>query len=1757
MTVPVVDELLKSELERMRARLLDMSARNPLLNYTHPRASSLRIVDEIPARVLNSLLTNGGFRFASLPADEPTQSQPMRRAWGRQAALTSGEQTTSEGVTIDADGASDRERREAAKEARARRDTQIRALAESLGIDPSYDLPAAGDSDEQRHTDRRLQTLLTPDELETRLQKMQAAAVTAIQETGANMLHLLFGFVEWSDVDAGKSRMAPIVLLPVTLTRLELDYATHTFPYTVAASGEDWNTNVTLQEKCRRDFGFVLPGIEPEENLEAYFARIQDVLGTATRGWRLRRQITLGLVSFGKILMWRDLDPATWPATHPLLENSLLRGILGADEDADDEAAETLTDEGTQPHLADYNIDRLPPDLGPVPPIVVPADSSQHSVLIDVMRGTNLVVQGPPGTGKSQTITNIIADALAARKRILFVAEKKAALDVVARRLIDAGLGPFCLPLHSHTSNKREFLDGLRERMLLQRVGDTSAEIESTEGLLHETREALTQHVEQLHSPFGSLGDTPFSIFWRTRRLASELPEDVVAATRGVTIPNAISVTATDVARQRALLTAFAAAHSAAASDALPDGVHPWTGVTKTDLSFDATEALTALARDCSAAARAAEDARIALEHGVGNAEWPAAAAALAPMLARAATLLPPAPGVPPSLIEAVHQRAGVTAVGAALAAVDAAGRAWAAVPGPWGRPGALTAAGAAHADAVLEHARSTFGPRYSARDVTTSEQTFARALNHLEVVERLETRITSELRTRGSLSVGLSLALIDTARAVDALPDGALELRNDALRAAGAAARVATLGARAAELKATTASLDARFSPEMRPSTAELREMAGALAAAPGILPALFSGAYRRAVSAYRRMSAGRRADRATMTADVEALLRHQTALAAFVADAALLQLFGDAANGVDSPFDAAAAVITWAKQAESTLRGSGDAGRELVEAVWTESAPTWRETAAVTRGGNATEAVTALRPSLADAYACVMTPTSDEGESATADVVRQRLCGWRNAAQAVGGVLEAAGFTESGTIQDASVTLTAVRAAWKASEAIADHDDTFRELGLAVPTAVSRDGDADRLEYVRSAVTYLAQFHEPGFPAAVVDWLASEDPSQRLQVLRAHVATVASRLTTLAAAENRFQDAGSVDLAVWYGAPVDAVTVTQCAARFDRAVAGGGTLGRYVTRARARTAVANGPLPLACKLLESGAVAGDQLPQVYDYVLARSLAEMALRAYPDLDRFSGDLQETRRAQFNALDEHFIDLTRRNIAEDATAMPRVRGNSYGQVRDLTEEGLLRHEIDKTRRHLPIREMFRRAGRAIQALKPCFMMGPQAVAQYLPPGRFQFDLVVMDEASQMRPEDALGAIARGAQLVVVGDPRQLGPTSFFDTQSEDEDDIDEAAAALAAQAAQAASVDGDGSSVGRGASVLERSESILIAAARRFPLRMLRWHYRSKYPELIAFSNQEFYHGDLVLFPHPGAETVGDGINFRPVADALYASSINHKEANDVVDAVRRHAVESPQRTLLVVTMNQPQRELIDTLIQRAEKDDPALAAFRARHEGTLEPFGVKNLENVQGDERDVIFVSVTYGPGPNGVVAQNFGPVNATGGERRLNVLFTRAKYRLDVFCSFEPTSLRVTESSPRGLVVLRDYLRYAKEGTLEGGRFTGRDPDSDFEIEVARAIRAHGFDVHAQVGAAGYFLDLAIVDPDHPGRYILAVECDGATYHSAKSARDRDRLRQGVLESLGWTVHRIWSTDWFRDPRGETAKVIQRVTELRGASA
>jgi very-short-patch-repair endonuclease len=451
----------------------------------------------------------------------------------------------------------------------------------------------------------------------------------------------------------------------------------------------------------------------------------------------------------------------------------------------------------------------------------------------------------------------------------------------------------------------------------------------------------------------------------------------------------------------------------------------------------------------------------------------------------------------------------------------------------------------------------------------------------------------------------------------------------------------------------------------------------------------------------------------------------------------------------------------------------------------------------------------------------------------------------------------------------------------------------------------------------------------------------------------------------------------------------------------------------------------------------------------------------------------------------------------------------------------------LKRECAKKKRHIPLRQLVLRAGNALAALKPCFMMGPMSVAQYLAPGEINFDLVVMDEASQMKPEDALGSIARADQLVVVGDPKQLPPTSFFDKMIDDDDED---------------------------ATAIVVSESILDTAMPMFDARRLRWHYRSKHEQLIAFSNHAFYHSGLVVFPAPHRESEEFGVKFTRVTRGRFVNRRNVEEARVIAAAVQRHLMQRSDESVGVVAMSAKQRDQIERAIEELSKDDPLFQELLEENLRIDEPLFVKNLENVQGDEREVILISCTYGPEEiGGKVFQRFGPINSEVGWRRLNVLFTRAKKRMHVFSSMGADDIVLTERSKRGVEALKGFLAFAETGHLHQAISTGKPPDSDFEVAVANALGDAGFQCVPQVGVAGFFIDLAVRDPGSPGRYLMGIECDGASYHSAKSVRDRDRLRQAVLERLGWRIRRIWSTDWYRNPRAEIEPIIRELNALK----
>lgn len=568
-------------------------------------------------------------------------------------------------------------------------------------------------------------------------------------------------------------------------------------------------------------------------------------------------------------------------------------------------------------------------------------------------------------------------------------------------------------------------------------------------------------------------------------------------------------------------------------------------------------------------------------------------------------------------------------------------------------------------------------------------------------------------------------------------------------------------------------------------------------------------------------------------------------------------------------------------------------------------------------------------------------------------------------------------------------------------------------------------------------------------------------------------------------------------------------------------------------------RRAVHNGIAPLV-EALEAGTVAPGDARSAFRQAYARWWLPSVLDSDDTLKSFRRFQHENAIKEFREIDDMVrTHAARRVISAVAHGLP-----SKTEVPRNSELGLLRYQMELQRPSQSIRDMIGKMPQAFPKLAPCMLMSPLSIAQYLPPNQALFDVVIFDEASQITTWDAVGAIARGRQTIIVGDPKQLPPTNFFG-RNEDEDDVADHEKDL---------------------------ESILDEArASGIPVRDLRWHYRSRSESLIAFSNHHYYQNRLVTFPSPSVED--RAVSLRKVPGGIYdrgKSRTNRIEAEAVVaEAVARmerwlKLAERERSTLGIITFNAQQQALILDLLDAARRDKPDLEWFFA--EERVEPTIVKNLENVQGDERDVILFSITFWKDISGKLTMDFGALNRDGGERRLNVAVTRARQELIVFSGF--TADQIDPSRTKALAVnhLKTFLDYAERGAIalpaeDRGSVGGFD--SPFEEAVAAQLERRGWMVVPQVGISGFRIDLGVRHPDLAGAYLAGVECDGAAYHSSATARDRDKVREQVLTGLGWNILRVWSTDWWFDAKacaerlhGELDALLQRSREKSAAA-
>ncbi|MDX2103413.1 MAG: DUF4011 domain-containing protein [Alphaproteobacteria bacterium] len=1667
-----LQNLVQQKIEHLRPKLLDLSRRNPLIaTKLSPRSNTyIRVVDELPAFIFQTLQSGQEMRLIPLPdiQEDPRdeQSEAFRDAL-KNAQLTDEIYLKNlELVAPDASDYIDRTRQiERALKDRIRldlrmpprpkqADIQLVQHARNNGIIPSYDLPEHNSNAlKDRYRDGDLQTLLLPTDLERKLNNIISKCRTWIQETGINVLHVAFGFLEWSEQRQTETSFAPLILLSA---QIEKKRTREGVEFRITGTDEPAEINAVLAEKLRTEFGIELPKLDGD-SIEDYFSAIARIAPRQII-WRVRRQVVIGVFPSARMAMYHDIDPKQ-PA---FPYNTILQSLLGGSNS-----------ETTSPFAEEYNVDE-PQIEKLVPWVVMDADSSQFSTLVDIANGKNVAVEGPPGTGKSQTIVNAIAAALAEGKKVLFVAEKLAALTVVRARLEAAGLGEFLLPLQAERSQREQVIGSVRSRMTM----DTPTPVPDYDDRIAEyrrIRSQLADYINLLTLSYRTSGMTIHEILSLSIATSPRLDTIPVTIIDQIDIPEAyLNKTGIRHLRTKGDAILKAAEHAA---EARPY----WKATELTNADRFTVEKACRAAATASQAFRRLGTARDDLpNHGIDRNAATDDLKALHVALGPLATLGKPESSLYMKLLskkKAAELKVFLDECDICIAqeqelastiAVDLTEAVWEQIK-------------RIH-QICLENQFQTLDRSELLNILSTQRNALDGSLQVVNMMAPL-IRVTPEAAEWNLAAIGR------IARSIEATGRDALMCRNTTLNDPSALQPLRTLIAEGRRLQAERAELGKQMSIGINAPVEALTSAIAALRSAG--LFSVFSARFRDAKRLARSLLLFERFDKQHVLQCLEKLADYRKRERTFQLNPKAAELFGFHFRGVDTEFEPFEKLVTFYTKTERILAGSSlrafrtflrDADMDELEAIPSIPVNTAGDTLVGVQNivAETQRRIAALESSFEELFPMISifrTPSSVSSASLAGLVRtmeaylarRAALDGDQRAAALLGD-----GFAGSRT----PTTPLKLACQWaQAATPIAEQLASVMRCSNAQEAVKQFESVQELLAEVKDALlllTNVAQISKDVFTCGhneMANAAALDDAANDQEGLFAHAALA----TTVAELRE---------------------TKTYPLIRYRMA--------------------AGIPTGLAAQLE------------------ALAIRKLALMAFADhgrrLSHYSGSRLDELRATLARQDKKIIELSQKQIRWKiySDAKP-PSGKGIGKRSDWTDMALIQNETKKQQRFISVRDLTQRAGKALIELKPCWMMSPLAVAQYIPKDSLEFDLCIVDEASQMPPEAGIGAILRCKQLVVVGDINQLPPSNFFKKMIDDEG-ADEDEAVL--------------------------NESILEMANATFqPARRLRWHYRSRHSGLIKFSNRIVYNDDLIVFPSATESMPRMGVEYRKV-DGLYKSGTNPIEARKIVDAALEFMQSNPERSFGIVTLNQKQRDLIaeefEYDLSNNSYAQAYVEAWKVKHEG-LEEFFIKNLENVQGDERDVIYIGTVYGPEIyGGKVAQRFGPINGIAGKRRLNVLFSRAKEKIVTFSSMTSADIVAEEDGNAGAYMLKRWLEYAATGVLEGGKNTRREPDSELEVFVMEQLRAMGFEPVAQVGVAGYFVDIGVKHPDWPHGFVLGVECDGASYHSAKSARDRDRLRQEVLERLGWRFHRVWSTDWFNNP-GREAERMRKAIEAR----
>ncbi len=1473
--------------------------------------------------------------------------------------------------------------------------------------------------------------------------------------------------------------------------------------------------NETLAHLLERDHDIALPSFDGDsEDCAVYLEAVRELV-LHRPDWNVTEDVFLSVFAFSKLAMRNDLQS--------LKKEGTGNPVILAMTDAQSQSMVSAPPSALPALPEDLSGGRLD-DLLEIRDqyAVLPADYSQLKTIRAVRSGQNLVVHGPPGTGKSQTIANMIGTLLGEGKTVLFVSEKSAALDVVKTRLEDNQLGVFCLDLHSERGRKANVYDQLRSAVE-DRRGTSLRPFESTVEDLTRMRSRLNAVVRELHKVRSPLGQTIYQVQGRLAVLRDlpqiQFPVKAVGEMDRDQLVNLVEAAGRIRPRQR---------------EFREHETSHWRVLRNATPSIDLADSVRADMYAIATTIETVSEAGAKLAEFLGL-ERPSRLSEVTSMV-ELARHFRYAPGIP------LHWAAD----GEAERLLSIANREWASQVKYGQLSGAvMSVMGDSLSDLDFEDLASRI-------ELTTKQR---EALHYLlnshwgqgivspqgSLSSSLQRLLGSLLHLQRSAAQGAGLLGMREPENLESLvwllttlsQLGQMELVPSGWVQQGGLDEAAKIVQSGRMLTESLVEHEGRLTSQFDPEIEELVDQSTLQRYRTdyqGRLRRLLSGSYRADSRALRAHS--KTGTRWSFEAEIRAvgdivdLKRLRDSWTTL--EPSLTEGLGRRFNGRGTDWKA---VLSDIEVVRGLLDSTGQAPAVpncLQDAGSLRKA---RET-----GAGLTEAAQAfmeLARTLLDGGQLQELQDGNLTFGELAAFLEEAIQGAERIEQ-VAQTLAAVKPVEIPDLQALETLIANGAQLQRLERKRIEADLEVREAGFG-PYYIGLNTDWNAVEGALGWARQLAELLPTivrsdrldthiSAPLPSEEYARSSDTTaETTEQARARLNAICEGYDLRHASLRAWEDAGFDDILNWTRELVEDADNAPEWVRYSEAV--------EILR------VLLGQDVIPAIRSHDAAITSKQVPGIIERQVLTAWLAWVGRNVREVSGFTVAEHEEVIARFGALDRQLPLAARNEIRRRCFArFPDFSARHSGR----SDVGILQRELTKKRRQWPVRRLLETIPDTIQSLKPCFLVSPLAVSQFLPAG-LTFDAVIFDEASQVFPEDSVPAIMRGRQVVVAGDQQQLPPTSFFQkmqAQDDDDDDDDD--------------LDDD--------DALEGHDSILDAAVgligRCFSEEHLNVHYRSQDEDLIRFSNHYFYRDQLLTFPSPRLHDTWLGINDVYVPEGRYdagGTRTNRIEAERVVELVMRHMRERPPgESLGVVALSRAQADLIERrLDERRILERDVEGRFSA---GGNEPFFVKNLETVQGDERDRIILSIGYGPTVgSGAVPNRFGPINAKGGERRLNVVVTRAKQRIDLVHSLRATDI---VSEQPGARLLRRYLEYVENplGSIEGQ--VTEDPaaesESPFEEAVERALVARGHRVARQVGVSGYRIDLAITSEASTG-FDLGIECDGSQYHSAPAARDRDWLRQQVLEGLGWKIHRVWSTAWLENPQREIARIEEALKAAR----